>query len=58
MHASFLTGLKGINSPIIDADFFESNYQLFVLVGELDSRITAFAVEKSDEKGTRLKQVT
>merc|ERR1712087_648659 len=37
-HASFMTGLKGIMSPLVDADFYESEKFLFVLAGESDSR--------------------
>ena len=44
-HSAFLAGLKGMNSTIVDADFFETNQFLFVLVGEADSRISAYAVE-------------
>ena len=41
-------------SPIVDADFFEAGHWLFVLVGEQDSRITAFAVEQEEgSKGVK-----
>ena len=56
-HGSFLAGLKGIMSPIVDADFFETNNWLYVLVGETDSRITAFAVEQGDS-GKSMKHCT
>ena len=56
-HGSFLAGLKGIMSPIVDADFFEAEEWLFVLVGEQDSRITAFAVEQG-EGGKGVKSCT
>ena len=43
-----MAGLKGINSPVADADFIEAGNFLFAIVGETDSRITAFAIEQGD----------
>ena len=44
-------------SSIVDADFFETNDRLYVLIGESDSRITAFAVEQGDS-GKSMKHCT
>jgi len=56
-HGSFVAGLKGIMSPVADADFIETEHFLFAIVGETDSRITAFAIEQG-EKGKNLKTYT
>ena len=43
-----------MTSTIVDADFFETDKFLFVLVGESDSRISAYAVEHGkDGKGMK-----
>ena len=43
-----------MTSTIVDADFFETDKFLFVLVGESDSRISAYAVEHGkDGKGIK-----
>ena len=44
-HEAFLTGLKGITSALVDMDFIETEYRLFVLCAEESGKLTAYALD-------------
>jgi len=43
-----LAGLKGIQSSLIDVDYIETEYRLFVLVAEEVGRVTVYAIDQEN----------
>ena len=47
-HQAYLAGLKGIQSSLIDVDYIETEYRLFVLVAEEVGRVTVYAIDQEN----------